>query len=159
MKDICEDLKANARKLVEKWDRRTTGEPWVSLPKDYRVDHLPDVLVGITEASLCRPLDEEAHRENMWAAVHHGSQRRKQGVAEHVLFREYHLLREVIWRYLQKRDYPDLLQAITRVDAAISLALMASLRGFYRNELEDEGQWSETIDNLLDSSPFLRETE
>lgn len=157
MKEICEDLKSNARKLVEKWDRKTRGEPWASLPKDYRVDHLPDVLSGLVEASLCRPLDEEAHSENLWAAVNHGSQRRKQGVAEHVLFREYHLLREVIWRYLRKQDYPDLLQAITRIDAAISLALMGSLRGFYRAELEEAGQWGETIDWLLQSSPFLHE--
>lgn len=155
MNQIGADLKANAHRIVEAWDQAAHGEPWLSLPKDYRIDHLPRVISGLAEASLCNPHDVDAHRSQLWAAAKHGAERRRHGFSEHMLFREYHLLRHIIWRYLQRQGYTKQVEAITRIDTAISLATTASLRGFYRSEFEERGEWPECLEVLVSESPFL----
>lgn len=156
MRDVCHDIKAHTGQVLALWQEFARREPWLSLPEHHRIDHLPEVIVGLTEASLCDPADEAAHLQKVWAAAEHGQHRREQGFAMELIFHEYHLLRQALWRYI--RDHAEMskqAEAINRIDTAISLSTMASLRGYHRRELEEKGEWPQTIDRLAGESPLL----
>lgn len=95
-------------------------------------------------------------REKVWAAVEHGVTRRKDGYDEPLLIAEYHLLRRALWDYVRRNTRPgEALEVITRIDTAISLATMASIRGYHRPELEARGNWSDALRKLIEESPLL----
>lgn len=55
MDDLCQDIKSHASQLLVEWENLVCDQPWYSLPADHRIDSLPDVIVGLVNASLCRP--------------------------------------------------------------------------------------------------------
>lgn len=152
--EICHDLKSHVPEVVAEWERLVREEPWYSLPAAERIDNLPDVVVGLVEASLCRPLDEEAHRRKIEEAAQHGRARRTQGIPEHLMPTEYHLLRRALSRYLiQKFGSSDhVTKAILEFDTAISVATNASMWGYYREEIEAIGKWEAGMERILRSS-------
>lgn len=158
MNAICEDLKLNVAEVIETWDRLVREQPWYSLPPEHRIDSLPDVALGLVEAALCSPTDEEAHRRAVLAAAEHGRHRREQGIPEHLILTEYHLLRQAIWYYLTERFGPSrpTTEAIMHIDTALSLATNASMWGYHRVEIEAVGKWEEGMNRLVRSSPLLR---
>lgn len=158
MRAICEDLKQHVPSVMAVWEKLVREEPWYSLPRDHRVDGLPEVVVGLVEASLCSPADYESHRQKIEAAAAHGMSRREQGVPEHLILTEYHLLRWAIWRYLHATfgATDRVAEAIMRIDTAITLATNASMWGYFRPEVEAQGKWEQTIERLAADSPFLR---
>lgn len=158
MKTICEDIKSHVSDVLAEWETLVREEPWFSLPADHRIDSLPDVVVGLVEASLCSPQDRESHRQKVEAAAEHGGHRREQGIPEHLILTEYHLLRRAIWRYLLRRfgQSDRTTEAIMRIDTAISLASNASMWGYHRPEIEAMGKWEEGMERILSTSPLLR---
>lgn len=157
MMEICDDIKENASEVMAEWERLVREQPWYSLPAKHRIDNLPDVVVGLVEASLCRPMAEDAHRMNVNAAVEHGESRRAQQIPEHLMLTEYHLLRQAIWYYLERRFGPSdrVTSAIMRIDTAITLATNASMWGYFRAEIEAQGKWEEGLERIVRSSPLL----
>ena len=158
MKQICEDIKAHTDEVIAEWEKLVREQPWYSLPRDHRVANLPEVVVGLVEASLCDPVDREAHRQKAWAAAEHGQLRRAQGVSEMLIFTELHLLRHAIWRYLMRTVGPTdrAVDAINRIDTAMTLATNAALWGYHREEIEALGKWPESLEALVEESPFLK---
>jgi hypothetical protein len=158
MKHIAEDLKTNVSGVLAEWERLVREHPWYSLPREHRVNNLPNVVVGLVEAALARPGVPAAHRQKVTAAAEHGQHRREQGIPETLIFTEYHLLRQALWSYLVDKHGPsdDIVEAIMRIDTAISLATNASMWGYYRLEIEALGKWEEGMERLVASSPFLR---
>ena len=158
MKDICQDIKSNVPKVVEEWETLVREQPWYSLPTEHRINNLPEVIVGLVEASLCNPVDEGAHRQAVDAAVVHGQHRHKEGIPEHMILTEYHLLRQAIWYYVERKfgASDETTNAIMRLDQAISLATNASMWGYHREQIEALGKWDEGIERIIASSPFLR---
>jgi hypothetical protein len=158
MKRICEHLKSNVAKVLAEWERLVQEEPWYSLPADHRIDNLPDTIIGMVNASLCDPSDIEAHRDHVAAATKHGEDRRKQGIPEHMMLTEYHLLRQAIWYYLVENMGPSerVVNAIMRIDIAITTATNASMWGYHREEIEALGKWEEGIARITTSSPLLQ---
>lgn len=156
MKEICDNLKSHISEVLVEWENLVREQPWYSLPADHRIDSLPDVIVGLANASLCSPADEQAHRSNIEAAAEHGSHRRKQGIPEHLILTEYHLLRQAIWHYLiAKFGASDrTAEAMMRIDSAISVATNSSMWGYFRPEIEAAGKWDEGIRRIIDSSPI-----
>jgi hypothetical protein len=157
MKEICEDLKANVNRIVQEWYHLVHAAPWVSMPPGTSIDHLPPVVLGIAEAALCAPADMEAHRQKVWAAAKHGQDRRRQGYEEPLIFQEYHYLRQAIWNYL-RQAHPEsetVMKAIFRIDTAIQLAITASIQGYHREELEQQGHWPQIIETIVGDSPLL----
>lgn len=154
---IGREIEENIQQLVAEWERVEDEEPWASVPTEDRLDHLPETIQRLTEAALVHPTDPEAHRKCVRDAAIHGEHRREHGFAEPVLFKEYEILREALWRYVRGiTDDPDArLEAITRLDTAITLASRASLYGFHRRTLEEQGQWPEKLETLISKSPFL----
>lgn len=156
MQRICDHLKAHVPEILEHWQELSAALPWTEdLGKD-AVDHLPEVVVGLVEAALCDPLDEEAHRQKVYAAAKHGADRRAQGWNERQLLQEYHILRQAIWGFLKESHWPDAIDVIFRIDTASTLATMASLRGFHRDLLEKQGRWPGAVEEIVRDSPFLR---
>lgn len=157
MRAICDDLKRGIPEVLAEWDSMVGEEPWFSLSRDHRIDSLPDVVLGLVEASLCDPPSEDAHRQKVAAAAEHGSHRRQQGIPEHLILTEYHLLRNAIWRYITAKFGPSdrSTEAIMRIDTAISIATNASMWGYHRREIEELGRWDEGMERLASRSPFL----
>ena len=157
MREICEDIKENVHAVIAEWERLVREQPWYLLPAEHRVNNLPAVVVGLVEASLCRPVAEDAHRMNVTAAVEHGESRRAQRIPEHLMFTEYHLLRQAIWYYLERKfgSSDRVTSAIMRIDTAITLATNASMWGYFRAEIEAQGKWEEGVERIVRSSPFL----
>ena len=108
--------------------------------------------MGLVEASLCSPADEEAHRQKVDAAAEHGEHRLRMGVPEDALITEYGLLRYVITRFVREHfPTPEAQKAILRLSTSTTIALAASLWGYHRNELEGRQEWPKALDQLADS--------
>lgn len=157
MRPVCDTLKANVPEIMREWEGITHEEPWTSLPKTYRVDALPDVAIGLFEASLCDPADPAAQRMKVEAALEHGARRRVHDFPDAVLLTEYYLLREAIWRYMV-RTFDDQVanDAILRIDSAIMLATRATLIGYHRAEYESQGRWDNVVDRLVEDAPLFK---
>jgi hypothetical protein len=158
MKAICEDIKSHVSEVLVEWEQRVRDEPWYSLPPGHRIDSLPDVIVGLVEASLCQPADKASHRQKVEAAAEHGQHRRKQGIPEHLILTEYHLLRQALWYYLTRKfgSSDRTTEAIMRIDMAITLATNASMWGYHQQEIQALGKWEEGIERMTRSCPFLQ---
>jgi hypothetical protein len=116
------------------------------------------VVVGLVQASLCEPQDEESHRVKVMAAADHGVHRREQGIPEHTMLIEYQLLRRAIWYYLVNKHGSGqaIVDAIMRIDTAITVATNASMWGYNREEIEALGKWDEGMRKIVGHSPLLR---
>lgn len=146
---LCGTLSQRVPEIMVEWSALTTEEPWFSLPPDERVDSLPRVVLAMVRASLCSPSDSATLREHVWAAAEHGATRREQAFPQELVFTEYYLLREAIWRYLQKvAPVSEATSAILRLDHAITLATRASIQGYHRRELTRMGRWPAAIDAI-----------
>ena len=157
IQQICDHLKSHVSDVLLEWEQLVREQPWYSLPPDHRIDSLPDVIIGLTEAALCRPADIESHWQKVNAAAEHGSHRREQGIPEHLLFTEYHLLRQAIWNYLVRTfGHPHVVvQAIMRIDTSISAATNASMWGYHRQEIEALGKWEEGMERIVQAQLVL----
>lgn len=158
VKDVCEHIKAHVAEVIAEWDRLVREEPWFTLPAEHRINSLPEVVVGLVEASLCDPADVESHRQKVHAAAEHGYHRRTQNLPETVIFTEYHLLRQAIWHYLDSvgTEPRKLLRAVSQIDLALTVATNASLWGYHREAIEALGKWDEGMERLVHESPFLK---
>jgi hypothetical protein len=158
VKEICENIKAHVGDVIAEWERLVREEPWFSLPAAHRIDSLPEVVVGIVEASLCDPADVDSHRQKVYAAAEHGRHRGEQGLPETVIFTEYHLLRQAIWHYLERSgtEPGKLLRAVSMIDLALTVATNASLWGYHREAIEAMGKWEQGMERLALESPLLK---
>jgi hypothetical protein len=110
------------------------------------------VLVSrLCELALEWPGDESMRRRLVLGAVGHGALRRAQDQSEAVIFQDYEALRERIWSRVRRSGLRPAVAAdvILSLDAAISLAVAASLRGFHRETLSRSGDWSLVIERLV----------
>ncbi len=140
------------RWLLDCWTSICTTEPWLVLPPDLDQDHLPQLVRDLADAALADGESDDARRRLVWTAVEHGAQRRRCGFAENLIYTEYHLLRRTLWRYLRERfpESPGTVEAILRIDAAITISSSGSLLGFHRDTLEQVGRWPQGVQKVLD---------
>lgn len=157
MKEIGQKIESHVSEVLVEWEQLVREQPWYALPPEHRIDSLPDVIVGLVEAALCDPESGESQRRNVTAAAKHGTHRCEQGIPEHLILTEYHLLRQAIWRYVTRTfgSSDRTTQAIMRVDVAITLATNASMWGYHRKEVEAMGKWEEVIERMVSTSPLL----
>lgn len=156
--DLCAHLDEHVEEIVTEWLAVATEEPWSGLTRDERLNHLPDLVRGILDASLCTPAEPRAHREKVAAAIQHGMQRRRQGFDGTLLFAAYTFIREAMRRHLLECDLPRpaATEALLRIDIATTVASLASLRGFYRSEHEKHGRWEELVEEMARESLLLQ---
>lgn len=155
--DVCRAIHRDTDAIIERWLDAAKEEPWFSMPRERMVDKLPHVIGRLADVALLAPGDEQLHREKVLAAARHGEERREQGIPTEAIFREYHFLRVSLWRYLESTLDEDhtRLEAITRIDLAISIACRASLYGYHRQELQKSGDWPGRVEKLASESSLL----
>jgi len=150
--ELQEGIAGSAREILGHLDEVTEEDPWIHLPRDYSINHLADVVEPMTTLALTRSGDRELCRRMLHIAAAHGEKRLEQGYPDSLIFQEFPMLRQSIWRYI-RRFHDDntgahAFEAMVRIDAALALATKASLRGFHRPTFEARGRWPDTIDEL-----------
>lgn len=156
MRNLGLDLQEHAPEILRLW-RKVIAEPPLRLPTDHDVGELPKVIYDLVEASILTPHDLKAHEHKVADAARHGERRRAADYPEQIIFEEFSALREAIRRYLETCDVPRWKRrdAVMRLDMAITVAELASVRGYHRASFEQIGKWEEQIPRLARSSPLL----
>lgn len=150
--ELQEGIAGSVREILGHLDAVTEEDPWIHLPRDYRLNHLADVVEPMTTLALTRSADAELCRDMLHLAAARGEKRLEQGYPDSLIFQEFPMLRQALWRYIRRfhdgNHDPRSFEAMVRIDAALALATKASLRGFHRPVFEARGRWPETIDEL-----------
>lgn len=156
--ELCEHLEDHVEAIVSEWVVLASEEPWAQLEPTERLDDIRPLVRGILQTSLADPRNLDTHREKIAAAARHGRQRRKQGFDAPLLFAGYTFLREAMRRHLLGCGVPVemAMDALLRIDIATTMASMASLRGFYREEHEALGGWERVLDEMARESVRLQ---
>jgi hypothetical protein len=138
------ELRDDLGPILAEWEAVSREEPWHIRPEAYGIDSLNEVVRGVLDVALGDGGDKEASERLVRAAAAHGDQRRVQGTGDEALLREYHALRASLWRYLRRAAMPasEELTAILRVDAVITVATTAALRGYHRSDMQPTPEWA-----------------
>lgn len=157
VRPILEDLRSSTDAIVDRWDRRVRTQPWLSLPEEARIDHVPEMVETLIAALLGEPSVEEGRERAVRMAVKHGRHRREQGLNDEVIHREHHLLRSAIWDVIRERHgrKPACFEAIALIDVATTMTTTGSLHGFHQDGQEEressvgriaeDGPWPEPV--------------
>lgn len=153
---LHDQLRDALPRILADWLELPREEPWLAMPAEHRVDSFPEVTGALLDAALGPRGDAAAAEALTVAAAKHGRHRRDQGFAQELLFAEYYLLREALWRTIQSvppaHAVDDAsLTAMLHLDGAISVATRASITGYHRDELEAMGKWPAALQNILAS--------
>jgi hypothetical protein len=141
--------------IVADWKRVAVTEVWHALPPQMTHDDLPNVLKAITSAALDDRFRVDAVHEILRYSAEHGLHRNQEGFQEGFLYTEYHLLRRSLWDFIRNSlAGDDAVRVITRIDAAISLATMAGLRGFHQQTFVERGDWPDALFRLITDWPL-----
>lgn len=130
-KDVIDAAPDLAAGVVRDW---SASGPSRVLDRRHPIDEndLVALICRLGEAALTRETGAgKPRRELIRAAIQHGRERRTDGFTEEMLFLEYHLLRRGLWNELRRRNPELASETIMRIDAEISMATCASLRGFH----------------------------
>ena len=147
MPTLCTILSNSISEIVARWERSVDREPWSRLSRADRLDELPEFLAVLLEATICgkqRPADPGPFLDT---ATRHGEQRRRLGLDYDHVMEESALLRRAVWELA--RPHRDEYHEMIRLDSALTVALMASLRGYARPELDARGEWESTLPRLI----------
>jgi hypothetical protein len=85
------------------------------------------------------------------SAAAHARRRRLQGASQDTLLFELVLLRHAIWRVLRRRRGEGA-DVLLRIDRRITTAVLATLRGYHRDELKAAGQWPAALRQVIDEA-------
>lgn len=143
-------LDANVPQIVTEFERLTGTAPWTQLTEPQLRDHLPPLLHALMDSTAGSLGSADARERAVTLAAAHGEVRRRQDFSAESLLAEYYLLRNAMWNYIDKdvRSH-DAVSSIIRLDAAVSIATLASLAGFHRDEYEQVGLWPGVLTNML----------
>jgi hypothetical protein len=138
------ELRDDLSLVLEEWEAISREEPWHIRPDQYGLDTLHEAIRAVLDVSLGDGGDQAASERLVRSAAAHGDQRRTQSVGDDAVLKEYHALREAIWRYLGRASMPpgERLTAILRVDVAITVATTAALRGYHRSDMPPSPEWA-----------------
>jgi len=158
METLCARLRAEVGEIVDAWDALAMHAAWLGIPREHRIDSLPDVLERLLVLVPCSVEGLEGrHRSMVLVAAEHGALRREQRCSESVIFTEHALLRRVVSQRIDasgsKTD--TCLSTVLRFDIALGVATNAALLGYHRREFAALGSWPAVLDPLTDDSPVL----
>lgn len=157
-RDLIAESEAIATGIVKHWNDVGAGEPWLQLPEDVGTDYLPELIENLAAATLDPGATRDEVRELLDAGCRHGADRRDEGMAEDLLFREQHLLRRALWDLLRKRygEEGTPLTAMMRLDAGIAAGVRASLYGFHRGVPDaSDDAWDVEAALIMDDYPHV----
>lgn len=149
-------LEEHTAEVVTEWERLLRRYSSLQ-PGAHRIGTHLELILALAAISLCTPADLDAHRRLMNAAAEHGYGRRSQGVPEHVIPEEYHLLMNALRSLVgSKFRHNGADAALVQLGTATTLAINASMWGYYRAEIQALGRWDRGMERLMSLSPFLR---
>ena len=150
---VCESIKAHLPAILNDWCSTAEFEPWISVPPEHRASNLYQVAMALVEVATGG--DDTAQLRSVLEAARHGEQRRHMGFPESVLLSDFQLLRLVVWRDIQQNygHAPEGLQTISRIDTALTLATVASLRGYHRSSFAAHSAWPEHLQQWVHDWP------
>jgi hypothetical protein len=153
MSTLCDGLDSNIPAIVAQWKQLTNKPPWTTLSESDWVDHLPPLLRAMIEGVLCLGGSHPARERVVEQAILHGAHRRRHGLSIDNILEEQAQLRQATWRFLTDKTESvansEIVTEIVRLDAAISVATLASLTGFHQMEIERTREWDEVVDKLV----------
>lgn len=158
METLCLRLRGDVPDIIEEWDELARHASWLGIPREHRIDSLPDVLERLLSIIPCTLRDlEERHRAMVLVAAEHGALRREQRCSESVLSSEHALLRRIVSQRINASGgVADIcLSTVLRFDITLGVATNAALLGFHRPEFSALGTWPAVLDPLTDDSPVL----
>jgi hypothetical protein len=148
-----DDVQRYVSRAVAEWARIGDGPPWSRLSESERIDFLPPLFEATLRGTICEPVDTSARADAVRAAAIHGADRRRQGFTEQDLLDEHYLMRLALWSAARDGGSFSLrARAMARADVLLSALMLATLRGYHRDELEAEGRWAAALDDLLAES-------
>jgi hypothetical protein len=147
---VHDDIQENLDDIFALFREVTQEEPWIKLPHDFHLDHLPPMIRVAAELSLQSPGDRELVRQLIREGCKHGETRLEQAFPEAILFHEHQLVRNAIWYHIRGRHRGEglVFEAMIRLDAALTLATRATLRGFHRVAFARLGRWPSALEEL-----------
>ncbi|MEX2581807.1 MAG: PAS domain-containing protein [Gemmatimonadota bacterium] len=146
--DVQTRLAQHAPDIIDGFNRSTEQEPWIHLPEQERLNFLRNLIEPLTEVALSTSGDSKVYRRALHVAARHGERRHAQGLPEQILFDDLYLFRRAVCSQIECDDGALYAEAVNRIDAVLSLATFASLRGYYRDDFEARHQWPDTIDEI-----------
>jgi len=147
MQTLCTILSNATPEIVARWEHSVNREPWSRLSRTDRLDELPEFLAHLFDVTICRTQTAADARSLLDTATRHGEQRRRLGLDYDHVMEESALLRRAVWELAQ--PHRDQYHEMVRVDSALTVALMASLRGYAKPELDARGEWDATLPRLI----------
>jgi hypothetical protein len=154
--DLCTMLTESIPDVVAHWEELVDREPWSALSPADRLDELPAFLRALFDWTICAPSGERAPTTFLNTAAAHGAQRRRCGLGYDHVMEESALLRRAVWDLA--RPHHEHFHAMVRIDSALTVALLASLRGYSKQELVARGEWETTLARLVsDWTALLRD--
>jgi len=155
MPKLCTILSGCIPEMVARWEALVDRAPWSSLSRADRLDELPVFLQHLLDATICSARGAGDPGPMLESATSHGTQRRRVGLDYDHIMEESALLRRAVWEFAQ--PHRDEYHEMVRLDSALTIALMASLHGYAKPELEARGEWQSALQRLMsDWSSLLR---
>jgi hypothetical protein len=155
MEDLCKILRGATPEIVSRWEEQVNRSPWNQLSEPDRLDELPMFLDALFNWTVCGAGAEGRHLPFLHAAASHGEQRRRLGLSYDHIMEESALLRRAVWEI--GKPHTEHFHEMARIDSALTVGLMASLRGYSKQELEARGDWDSTLARLAsDWTALLR---
>jgi hypothetical protein len=152
--DIYALIRSDTDAVMKRWRHAVATEPGLMGARDLDVDSLPELIGTAVDVLDERPDPDTARRNLLHWALEHGRHRICEGVPDDMLFKEYHVLRYALWDTIRERHGANRnsTAVITKLDAVLSVAARASLRGYYHEHFEKGGV--DTAENLLEDGPW-----
>jgi hypothetical protein len=144
--EFCARLRTSIPDIVDWWEDAVDREPWSSLSRDDRIDHLPEFVDTMIDSAFCASDNAEQVRRFIDAAARHGIQRRCLAFPYDIIMEESALLRRAIWA-VGAPSFDDRYDMVN-IDSALTVGLMASLRGYAKPELTQNGAWESSLTRL-----------
>jgi len=144
--EVAQYLKSLIPDIVERWAASVDRPPWSALSTSDRVDHLPPFLSRLFDWAVRDELAAGGAEAFLAAGAEHGTHRRRMHLSYDVVMEESALLRRAIWG----ADLAGITdrRTVVMVDSALTVGLLASLRGYAKPELVASGQWEGSLARL-----------
>lgn len=143
---FCARLKAAIPDIIARWETEVRRAPWDSLSDVDRIDHLPAYLDALIDWCFCLSEDARHAKRFVDTAAQHGVQRRDLNLDYDIIMEESAALRRAIWS-VAAPTFEDRYDMVS-IDSALTVGLMASLRGYAKPELTQNGQWEAGLARL-----------
>lgn len=136
---LIADAPAVVRRVLLRWDQILEQEPWWSA-EHVDEDSLAELIRVTADAALRDARTDGRARAFIDIAMKHGQDRQEGGYRDALVHHEFLLLRRALREDLREQFEltPATHAALTRLDAALSHAEIASLYGYHQHDLPEE---------------------